>query len=351
LNFPMTLGDRLYTMGDVGDASVVMALSAADGKVAWTTKVGKPGAPGWGGFAGPRCLPTVDGGQVFAVDQWGELICVAAADGKEQWRKNYGRDFGAQRPEWGFSESPLVDGDRVVVTPGGPGGAVVALNRKTGDVIWQSKGFSEGAQYSSIVIAELGGMRQYVQLFMNNLVGISPTDGAVLWKAPRKGATAVITTPIVDGNIVYVTSGYGVGCNAFKITSDAGKFSAEQVYANKEMANHHGGVVQVGENAFGYSDGKGLICQDLKSGKLLWAEKDKVKKGAVSFADGMLYFRQEDDGTVVLVQPAAGGFTEKGRLQQPDRAKEKAWPHPIIANGKLYLRDQDLLLCYDVKGR
>lgn len=288
---------------------------------------------------------------MFAVDQWGEFVCVTAADGKEQWRKNYEKDFGAKRPEWGFSESPLVDGDRVVVTPGGPGGAVVALNRKTGNIIWQSKDFTDGAQYSSIVIGQFGGVRQYVQLFMNNLVGISAKDGAVLWNVPRKGSTAVIPTPIIDGDLVYVTSGYGVGCNALKITTKDGKFSAEEVYATKDMVNQHGGVVLAGGNVFGYSDGKGLVCQEIKSGTRLWAEKEKVKKGCVSFADGMLYLREEDTGTVILLAVAADGFHEQGRLTQPDRAKEKAWPHPTIANGKLYLRDQGTLLCYDLKAK
>ena len=345
------VGDRLYTMGDIDKASTLLALNADGGKIVWSVKVGKPGAPGWGGFGGPRCTPTVDGGQVFAVDQWGEFVCVNAADGKEQWRKNYEKDFGAKRPEWGFSESPLVDGDQVVVTPGGPKGSMVALNRKTGEVIWRSKGFTDGAQYSSIVIAQFGGVRQYVQLFMGNLIGVSAKDGTVLWNTPRKGDTAVIPTPIIEGDLVYVTSGYNIGCNAFKIAAKDGKFSAEQVYANKEMANHHGGVIAVDGKAYGYSDGQGLVCQDIKSGKSLWAEKDKVRKGCVSFADGMLYLREEDKGTMILVAASPDGFKELGRFAQPNRAKEKAWPHPVIADGKLYLRDQGTLLCYDVKAK
>lgn len=345
------VGNRLYTMGDIDGASTLLALDGnKDGKIIWSLKVGKAGAPGWGGFGGPRCTPTVDGGQVFAVDQWGEFIC-AGTDGKEQWRKSYEKDFGAKRPEWGFSESPLVDGDKVIATPGGQGGAMVALDRKTGEVLWRSKDFRDGAQYSSIVIAEFGGVRQYVQLFMNNLVGVSAKDGAVLWNASREGKTAVIPTPIIEGEIVYVTSGYGVGCNAFKITAQDGKFRAEEVYSNKEMANHHGGVIQLGNNVYGYSDGKGLVCQELKSGKTVWAEKGKVQKSSVSLAEGMLYVREEDTGTVILVEATGEGFREHGRFAQPNRAKEKAWPHPTIAGGKLYLRDQGTLLCYDLKGK
>lgn len=342
---------RLYTMGDKDNAGYVLALSPADGKILWTAKVGVPGspdAPGWS-YPGPRCTPTVSGDLVFALDAWGEMVCVNAADGKEQWRKSFGKDFGGKPPTWGYSESPLVDGDQVVVTPGGNKGAMVALDKKTGRLLWQSKDFTDEAHYSSIVLAEIGGVRQYVQLTAASVVGISPKDGSVLWKAPRKGNVAVIPTPVVAGNLIYVTSGYNAGCNLFRVTPTAGKFTVEQVYANRLMGNHHGGVVQVGDYLYGYSDSRGLVCQKLLTGEIVWAEKEKIKKGCVSWADGSLFCREEDSGTMVLVDAAPAGYQEKGRFAQPDRAKESAWPHPTIANGKLYLRDQDLLLCYDVK--
>ena len=162
---------------------------------------------------------------------------------------------------------------------------------------------------------------------------------------------AVIPTPIVDGNYVYVTSGYNIGCNLFKVTSNNGVFTVEQVYKNRNMANHHGGVVKAGDYLYGYSDGKGLICQDFMTGEIGWAERDKVNKGAVSFADGMLYVREERSGDMVLVAAVPTGYVEKGHFAQPDRAKEMAWPHPVIAHGRLYLRDQDNLFCYDVRAR
>lgn len=347
-----THGDRLYAMGDESDANYLMAFNVENGKVLWSTKVGKAGKCGPPGydFAGPRCTPTIEGDIVVGVDQWGELVCANAADGKELWRKNYLADLGSEKwPDWGYSESPLVDGNQVVVTPGGPKGTIAALEVKTGKVLWQTKDFTDPAHYSSIVIAEIGGVRQYVQLTPASVVGVSPKDGTILWKAPRKGNVAVIPTPIVWGNDVYVSSGYGVGCNLFEVKRASGDFTATQVYANKVMANHHGGVILVGEDLYGYSEGKGLMCQDFKTGKDVWAEKEKIKKGAVSFADGMLYVREEDSGTVVLVQAAPNGYVEKGRFLQPDRSTQKAWAHPSIANGKLYLRDQDLLLSYNVK--
>ncbi len=342
---------RLFTMGDKDGAGYVMALAPADGKILWATKVGAAGStdPAEWNHPGPRCTPTVSGDLVFALNAFGEMICVTVADGKEQWRKDFGKDFGGKPPTWGYSESPLVDGDQVVVTPGGSRGAMVALDKKTGRVLWQAKDFTDEAHYSSIVPAEIGGTRQYVQLTAESVVGISARDGTVLWQAPRKGNVAVIPTPVVAGNLVYVTSGYNAGSHLFKITSDGGKFSAAQVYANRALAVHHGGVVKVGEYIYGYSDSKGLACQNFQTGEIVWSEKEKIKKGCVSYADGRLYYREEDTGTMVLLDASPAGYQEKGRFVQPDRAPEKAWPHPTIANGKLYLRDQDLLLCYGIK--
>ena len=262
-------GNRIITLGDKGDASYVIALARNDGKPLWTAKVGKAGAPGWGGFAGPRSTPTVDADLVFALGQYGELVCVDVTNGKEVWRKQFDSDFGAKSPEWGFSEAPLVDANNVVITPGGSRGTIVALNKKTGALVWSSKDFTDMAAYASIVKADLGGVPQYVQLTEASLVGIAPGDGKFLWRAPRRGAMAVIPTPIVSGDQVYVTSGYGIGCNLFQITKAGSESKAEELYANKVMVNHHDGVVKIGEHIYGYSDGKGWTCQELKTGRMV----------------------------------------------------------------------------------
>lgn len=349
------VGNRLYVMGGMSDANVIMAIDTEDGDILWSTKFGVAGLVGnessGNTFPGPRCTPTVDGDMIYGVDHFGEFICVTAADGKIQWQRHFVDDLGGTVPRWGYSESPLVDGDQVVVTPGGSQGAIVALNKRTGEVIWKTEDFTDDAQYSSIVLVEIDGVRQCVQLTMENVVGISPEDGSVLWKASRVGRTAVIPTPIVDGNYVYVTSGYNVGSHLFHITSSNGRFSAEQVYTERDMANQHGGVVKVGDYLYGYSDREGLACQNFMTGEIVWAVRDKIKKGAVSYADGMLYFREERTGDMVLVEAIPTGYSEKGRFEQPDRAEDMAWPHPVIAHGKLYIRDQDNLFCYDVKAR
>ncbi|HOX58294.1 MAG TPA: PQQ-like beta-propeller repeat protein [Candidatus Paceibacterota bacterium] len=344
------LGNRVYTIGDDNEASSVVALNATDGKRVWSAKLGKVGAPGMPAFEGPRATPTLEGDLLVAVGQWGEIVCFEAAQGKELWRKDYARDFGGKRPQWGFSESPLMDGDKVVVTPGGMEGAIVALNKKSGALIWRSKGFTDSPHYSSLIVAEIGGVRQYIQLTAESVVGVAATDGKVLWRAPRKGRTAVIPNPIYGDGCVYVSSGYGVGCNLFKISEVAGKFSAEQVYANQVMDNKHGGVIKVGGFVYGHADSKGWTCQDFKTGALKW-QHNELRKGSLVYADGRFYLRAEDKGTVVLIEASPDGYKEHGRFEQPDRSDKKAWPHPVIAHGRLYLRDMDTLLCYDIRAR
>jgi outer membrane protein assembly factor BamB len=344
------VGDRIFTMGDKGDDDYVIALSRTDGKGLWRTKVGRGGAPGWGGFVGPRCSPTIDGERVFAVGQYGEVVCLDAATGREIWRKDYVKDFDGQLPEWGYCAMPLVDGEQVILAPGGKRGALVALDKKSGTLVWQSRELNDNIHYSSPIVAEIGGVRQYIQLTDASVAGIAAADGRLLWRAPRKGSTAVIPTPIYHDGFVYVTSGYGAGCNLFKISSADGKFSAEQVYANKVMMNHHGGVVRVGDYLYGFSDSKGWTCQDFKTGRAVWQEKGKLGKGSLVYADGLLYLRAEAKvGAIAVIEATSEGYREKGRFDQPDRSDKNSWPHPVVAGGRLYLRDQDVLLSYDVQ--
>jgi outer membrane protein assembly factor BamB len=346
------VGDRVYTAGDKGDVTLVVALSRTDGKQLWAAKLGRSDAPGSPKFEGPRSTPTIDGNLVFVLGQWGDLVCYENDSGKEVWRKELVKDLGGNWPSWGYSESPLVDGDKLLVTPGGSKGAIAALDKKTGEVKWQSKDFTEAAHYSSLQVIELGNVRQYLQLTGESVAGVAAADGKLLWRAPRKGAVAVISTPIYNDGLVYVSSGYGIGCNLFKVTSDSGSFKAEQVYANKVMANHHGGMVKIGDYVYGYSEGKGWTCQDLKSGEAKWQEKEKLGKGSLTCAEGLLYLRTEGGkGTVALIEASPEGYKEHGRFSQPDRSSKSSWPHPVIAGGKLYLRDQDILLCYDVKAK
>lgn len=346
---PAIVGGKLYTMGDVGGSACILALDAATGKQLWSARAGKAGQSG--GYAGPRCTPAVDGGLVYVLGQFGELVCVQAATGQPVWSKSLTADFKGGVPGWGYSESPLVDGNLVVVTPGGRQGAMVALNKTTGAVVWRSQGFNDGAHYSSAIVAEIGGTRQYIQLTAESVAGIAAANGQALWRAPRQGRTAVVPTPIYAENEVFVTSGYGVGHNAFKISGSGGQFKAEPLYDGKEIANHHGGIVLIGQHLYGHSDSGGWTCLDFKTGKVAW-KNGGVGKGSVCYADGHLYTRSEGGkGAIALVEASPDGYKEHGRFDQPNRSGKNSWPHPVVCGGKLYIRDQDVLLCYDVKAK
>jgi outer membrane protein assembly factor BamB len=293
----------------------------------------------------------VDGELLYSLDQWGELVCFATATGVEKWRKDLVKDLSGSRPGWGFAEAPLVDGDKVIVTPGGSQGAIAALDKKSGVVLWRSKEFTDAPHYSSIIIAEIGGVRQYIQLTAASVAGVAAADGKLLWRAARRGDTAVIPTPLQQDGFVYVTSGYGAGCNLFQVNANGGNFAVQQVYANKIMVNHHGGVIKVGDLVYGYSDSKGWTCQDFKTGAAKWQNKERLGKGSISFADGHFYLRAESKGIVALIEASPAGYKEHGRFTPPDLSGKETWPHPVIANGRLYLRDQDLLLCYNVQAK
>lgn len=346
-------GGRIYTAGDNGSENYVHALKETDGNVVWSAKLGKAGAPGWGGFAGPRCTPTVDGDRVYALGQFGEFVCLNAKTGSELWRKHLAADFGGKLPEWGFSESPLVDGERVLVTPGGAKGAIVALNKLTGELVWQTGEFTDEAQYSSLVPVTIAEVPQYVQLTMASVAGVAASDGKLLWRAPRKGAVAVIPTPIIKQDQVYVTSGYGIGCTSFKVTKEGAGFTSRQLYANRVLENHHGGAILLGDHVYGHDESKGWTCQRFETGAAVWQEKTKLRKGSILYADNRFYLREESEESshVALIEATPKAYVELGRFQPPDRSGKQAWPHPVIANGRLYLRDQDLLLCYDIKAK
>jgi outer membrane protein assembly factor BamB len=340
---------KLYTLGARGNVEFLIALNASNGTQLWATPVADLYDNPYG--SGPRSTPTVDGDRVYVLSGGGTLLCANAADGKMIWKTTM-QELGGGAPHWGYCESPLVDGDKVICTPGGSKGAIAALDKKTGKVIWQSKDFTDGAQYSSIIAADHNGARQLIQLTAQSIVGVNAADGAVLWKSPFRGQVAVIPTPIFKDGQVYVAAGYGVGCKSIKI--GAGN-AVTDLYENKVMKNHHGGVILVGDHLYGYSDGAGWVCQDFKTGSEVWSEKSKLDKGAVAYADGMLYLQGEDNGTLVLIEASPKGWSEHGRFKLQPLTNQRSpkghvWTHPVISNGRLYLRDQELLFCFDVKG-
>jgi outer membrane protein assembly factor BamB len=350
------VGNKLFTMGTRDTSETLICLDADKGTELWTATLGDIGnLKAAQGGQGPRGTPTVDGDRVYALDLNGTLIAAQAKDGKVLWKTTMA-DLGGKIPVWGFSESVLVDGPQVVCTPGGPKGTVAALDKMTGKVLWQSTQWTDDAVYSSIVPAQINGQKQYIQRSMTNIAGIAAKDGALLWKVPYPGKTAPIPTPIVQGNQIYISSGYGVGSLSFTVDPE-NKITMlydETSGTNKVMKNHHGGVILVGDKLYGYSDGVGWTCQDFKTGALVWSEKKAFQKGAIAYADGHFYCLEEGTGNVALIDASPSGWKEEGQFKLDPQTSirtqpEKIWTHPVIANGRLYLRDQDLIYCYAIK--
>ena len=341
------VGERLYTMGAIDGKELLIAFNATTGEKFWQVEVGDELENGWGG--GPRGTPTVAGELIVCLGGKGRLVC-ATKDGSVKWSAEM-TELGGRIPNWGYSESPLVDGDLVLCTPGGKDGTVVAFDLQSGSQKWQSTDVTEAAHYSSIIAVKHFGKRQYVQLTQKKVFGLDDS-GKILWEAEWPlGRTAVIPTPIYNDGFVYITSGYGAGCMLLKI--DDGN-NVEKIYDNKVMKNHHGGAIRVGDYIYGYSDGPGWTCQNMLSGEMKWNEKSKLGKGAVAIADGMMYCLEEQSGTCVLAEVSPDGWNEHGRFtldpQTEQRSpKGKVWTHPVIANGRLYLRDQEIIICYGIK--
>lgn len=344
------VGGTVYTMGARDAVEYVIAIDAASGKEKWSAEAGALLTNGWGD--GPRSTPTVDGDKVYAMAGKGTLVCLSTADGKELWRVTM-ESLGGKIPGWGYCESPLAEGELVIVTPGGPQGTLAAFDKATGEKKWQSEEWTDPAQYSSIVPVNLNGGRQLIQLTMQSVAGVNAADGKLLWKSDFPGKTAVIPTPIFQDGQVLVAAGYGVGCMSFKVGADN---VLEHLYDNKDMVNHHGGMVLVDGYLYGYAEKSGWSCLDFKTGEVKWTEKKALGKGALHCADGMLYLLEEKTGTVVLIEASPKGWEEHGRFTlQPQTTqrnpKGMVWTHPVVSGGKLYLRDQELLFCFDVSGQ
>ncbi len=343
------VGDRLFTLGLDGENEFAICLNASTGEETWRKSIGEQFKNNWGD--GPRSTPTVDGEHVYCLTAQGVLACLKIADGEIVWSTEM-KKFGGKVPFWGYSESPLVDRDRVFCTPGGKQGAVIGFDKKSGEKVWQSADLTDPAHYSSIIAADVNGQRQLIQLLVSKVVGLDPRDGRLLWTYDWSGRTAVIPTPIFKDGTVYVTSGYGVGSAAIKIGEDN---KVQQLFNNKVMKNHHGGVVEVGGHIYGYSDKVGFVCQSLAEGEKVWGDKKSVGKGAVAWADDRFYYVQEDDGQVLLLQADPEGLTVAGSFKLSPQTKRRSpqgrvWVHPVISNGRLYLRDQEYVYCFNVKS-
>lgn len=365
---PAVVGDRLYTMGARGDTEYVIVLDVKTGKEVLSAKIGPTFA--WKGNSwntGPSATPSVDGGSVYALGGQGDFVCLDSVSGKEKWRTSMPRDLagevnpiggGPEKLGWGWTWSPLVDGQQVIVVPGGPTGLIAALDKGSGKLLWRTKELQDQATYASPVAAEIGGVRQYVCSVQNGVGGVAAKDGRLLWsfRHDEPYPDVVIPTPVVRDNLVFTSVGGGGTSDLVRVTADAGKFKAERVWGNKELASYIGGVVLVGDHLFGYHEKQSWKCMELKTGKVIWTSgRRRLGTGAPTAADGHLVCFTED-GTAALVEASPKAFQEKGRFKIPKESTKrlpsgKTWTHPVVADGRLYLRDQELLFCFDVKKK
>ena len=355
---------KIFTMGDLKvnskDAQCVIAIDLETHKILWTTPIGPILS---GDTGGPRCTPTYDDGLVYVIGTSGDLACLNADNGDIVWSKNIEKDFDGKNPTWKYCESPLIDGDIVLCSPGNSNAIIVAFNKKTGDVIWKcsmpdiGEIGKEDAGYSSIMISNGGGMKQYIKMIGRGLISVS-TDGKFLWgynKIANRAAT--IPMPVVDGDYIFCASGYDTGAALLKLSPADGGVKMEEVYFidGRTFQNHHGCIVKAGDYIYGgHGQNRGEpTCIDMRTGNVMWQEDQPGDGSAgVLYADDHIYFRYENN-LLVLVEANPEKFVIKSTFTPPERpgATGQAWAHPVILDGKLYLRYADVLMVFDVKAK
>ena len=335
---------RVYTLGARGGTEYVMAFDEGTGKKIWEVAHGDRFSNDRGD--GPRGTPTVEGDLIYAYGASGDLASLEAATGKVHWKINVLERFGGRNITWGLSESPLVLRDRILVNAGGPKASIVAVSKKDGSVLWRSQGDQAG--YSSGILHEVGGIPQGIFFTGQRVIGLDTRDGRLLWSYGRvSNRTANIATPIARGNHVFVSSDYGTGAALLNLSPSGGGISAREVYFTNEMRNHHASSVLVGEYLYGFSSAI-LTAMRFDTGEVAWKDRS-VGKGSVIFADDRLYLFSER-GVAGLAEANPEAYREHGRFQVKTGSLP-TWSHPVVANGKLYLRDQDTIYAYDVRAR
>jgi outer membrane protein assembly factor BamB len=356
------VGDRVYLMGGRKDDEYIICIEKGAEK--WAKKI----APiydfeGNNWSRGPNGTPTVNGDYLLALGSQGELVCLNPASGDEHWRVNLPKDLAGQvnpitGPEgnmgWGYCWSPIIDGDQVIIIPGGPKGLVAGLNKKDGKLMWRSDKVKDQATYASPVLVDVHGVKQVIVLVQDGVVGVSAKDGSALWEY-RKGtpySDVVCPTPRVKGDEVFITA-RGGGSDLVKLTKNGDKFEAKEVYATKEFSNRLGGVVVIDKHVYGYHEASAWKCIDFATGAEAWYSR-KPGAGSVIAADGLLYCLGEDKGDVSLIEASPKAYKLVSKFTLPElstlrKQGGRIWTHPVISNGMLYLRDQELVYCYKIR--
>lgn len=337
-----------YTMGNLGEREHVLAFNLDSGDVIWSYDNAAAYHNGFGD--GPRGTPTIDGDKLYALGANGDLVCLDRRKGTSVWQLNILKEFNAGLPGWGYCESVLIDGDRLICTPGGNGATMVALDKKNGKTVWKAAvPQGDRAAYSSPIAITVGDVKQYVQLTSSGTIGVRAADGKFLWRDDSAAnGTANCCTPVAAGDMVFTATGYGKGGSMVQLTSSGGETSARFGWHSNDMQVQHGGLVLLDGHVYAANE-QALVCIELKSGDVKWKERC-VGKGSVTLADGKLIVRSEN-GPVAMVEASPAGYRELGKFDQPNRTGSRAWSYPVVAGGKLFLRDQDILLAYDIKGK
>jgi len=338
-------GGRIFTQGYFGEEERLVAIDEKTGAAVWSVALGPVATVN---FPGSRSAPTVGNNRLYAATVGGDLICFDAEGGREIWRRHLVRDFGGRMGHFGYAASPVLDGHRLICMPGSEDATIIALNPASGEVLW--KGLSPTAKQASYVTPlaiQVNGMPQIVAFTSGGVTGFHGDHGTLLWNEMRSvNQNANCTTPIFHNGLLFNSSAYGAGAVLIRLSVDAQTASAELVYHTFQMKNHHGGFVLVDGHIYGANDSV-WTCLDLLTGKVFWKHRG-VGKGSIVYADRHLYLRGED-GRVALVKAVPDGYRESGRFTPPHRSDKNAWAYPVVAGGRLYLRDQEVLLAYNVQ--
>ena len=338
-------GGRLYTLGARGNNEYVIAIDRATGSKVWETLNGRRYQNDRGD--GPRSTPTVDGDRLYVFGGSGDLTCLDAASGKKIWSINLVQKFGGVNPYWGYSESPLIVGDRILVNAGGGRASIVAVAKADGSTLWQQH--SDGAGYSSPMLMRTGSLNQVIFFTESHTLAVDPRDGRLLWTYNKaNNGTANVATPIVRGTRVFVSSDYGTGAALLDVRAAGNIATANEVYFTRDMRNHHASSVLVGDHVYGFSSSI-LTALKFDTGVLAWRDRS-VGKGSLIFADNRLYLYSED-GVIGLAEASPAAYREHGRFSLAQQSGSPTWSHPIITNGLLIIRDQDAVYAYDVRAK
>jgi outer membrane protein assembly factor BamB len=346
---PAVVGGRIFVLGSKDGDEYVRALSVKDGKPLWAVKIGKVGENRGPNYPGPRGTPAVQGGRLWALGSDGDLVCLNAEDGKLVWRKHLERDFKGARHTWAYCESPLIDGDLLICTPGGSNATLLALARDTGKVVWKAaKDYANTAGYASPIVAHVGKRKLYVQFIVSGVIGVDAKTGKMLFHYRKNVGSVSAVTPIYHDGHIFTTAGgldSAGGDALLKLVETDSGVEAKEVYLHRDLMTFHGGAVRLGEYVYGTGNG-GLTCLEFRTGKVKWRHRS-IGPGSLLAAEGRLYLRGTQ-GQMALVEASPEGYREKGRFTQPKRTRFATFAHPVVANGRFYLRDDDLLFCYDV---